>query len=87
MTETCSSAIYFRKLIPAVRIDATMIPDNMRLLEETPPLDEDRYSTNKSVIAAPVNAKSGTEKDPIKLKFIKSATEAPNAAPAETPRV
>lgn len=36
ITETCSLAMNFRKLIPAERIEATMIPDKIRLLEESP---------------------------------------------------
>ena len=42
MTETCSSAIYFNKLIPADKIAATMIPERIRLLEDNPPLEADR---------------------------------------------
>ena len=34
MTETCSSAMYFMKLMPADRIAATMMPERIRLLEE-----------------------------------------------------
>jgi len=32
--ETCSSATYFKKLIPADNIAATIMPDNMRLWED-----------------------------------------------------
>ncbi len=36
ITETCSLAINFKKLIPAERIAATIIPDKIRLLDESP---------------------------------------------------
>ena len=42
MTETCSSAMYFSKLIPADKIAATMIPESIKLFEEKPPLEEER---------------------------------------------
>ena len=40
MTATCSSATYFRKLMPAERIEATMMPERIRLLEDSPSADE-----------------------------------------------
>ena len=61
MTDTCSSAIYFKKLMPADKIAATIIPDRIRLLDEIPPPEADRYMTKPRVKAAPINAKRGTE--------------------------
>jgi hypothetical protein len=87
MIETCSSAIYFKKLMPADRIAATMIPDRIRLLEEYPPPDDERYRTNIRVLMAPTNASRGTDQVLIKLMLSKMASEAPKAAPADTPRV
>ncbi len=40
--ETCSSATCFKKLIPADKMAATMIPERIRLLEEKPPLEDER---------------------------------------------
>lgn len=88
--ETCSSAVYFKKLIPAERMAPTMIPDNIRLLEESFPKgffpEEEKYITKKRVKHAPVKAKSGTETIAMP-KFKKIAMQAPNAAPAEIPKV
>ena len=42
ITATCSSAIYFKKLMPAESMAATMMPDKIKLFEETPPLDDER---------------------------------------------
>ncbi len=90
MTETCSSAEYFKKLIPAESMAPTMIPDKIRLLEDSLPMDflpeEEKKITKKSVEHAPVKAKSGTETIAIP-KFKKIAIQAPNAAPAEIPSV
>ena len=61
MTPTCSSARYFRKLIPADRIAATIMPDRTRLVDDNPPLPDARKTTSNNVPAAPTNAKSGTE--------------------------
>jgi len=36
MTDTCSLAMNFKKLIPAERMAATITPDKIRLLEERP---------------------------------------------------
>ncbi len=36
ITETCSLAMNFKKLIPAERMAATIIPDKIRLLDESP---------------------------------------------------
>jgi len=59
--ETCSSAIYFIKLMPADNIAATIIPDNIRLWEDALPLKEDKNITANSVPDAPINANNGTE--------------------------
>jgi hypothetical protein len=40
--ETCSSATYFKKLIPADKIAATIIPERIRLLDDKPPLADER---------------------------------------------
>ena len=42
MTATCSSATYFKKLIPADKMAATMIPERIRLFDESPPLEDER---------------------------------------------
>ena len=34
MTATCSSATYFKKLMPADKMAATMMPDNIKLFED-----------------------------------------------------
>ncbi len=87
ITATCSSAIYFKKLMPADNMAATMIPERIKLVEETPPPEADRYMTKNKVVTAPIKAKSGTEAVPMNPIFNKMAKEAPKAAPAETPRV
>ena len=87
MTATCSSATYFRKLIPADKIAATMMPERIRLFEESPPLEDERYITNNNVTVAPTNANKGTEYDHIIPKLNKIASYAPKAAPADTPSV
>ena len=57
ITATCSSATYFRKLMPADKMAATIIPDKIRLFEDSPlPLDE-RYMTKSKVAAAPQKSK------------------------------
>ena len=42
ITLTCSSTMYLIKLTPADRMAETMIPDRIRLLEESPALEEAR---------------------------------------------
>jgi len=76
---------------------ATIMPERIRLLEESPGLvaelfEEARKITKKSVAMAPANAKTGTEQDELtvnakRLMLNKIAIEAPKAAPADTPRV
>src|SRR5210317_1413094 len=61
MTATCSSATYFKKLMPADKMAATIMPDRIRLFEESPPLEDERYTTNNNVTAAPTKANNGTE--------------------------
>ena len=65
ITDTCSLAMNFKKLIPAERIAATMIPDRIRLLEVRLLelcLDEpDRKITKNRVAQAPTKANRGTE--------------------------
>jgi len=61
MMETCSSAMYLRKLIPADKMAATIIPDSIKLLEDISPLKEERDITATRVPTAPQNAKIGTE--------------------------
>jgi len=59
--ETCSSATYLIKLIPADKIAATIKPDNIKLVEDILPLEDDRTSTAPRVVTPPINAKKGTE--------------------------
>ena len=90
ITETCSSAMYFKKLIPADKIAAIIIPDKIKLFEEKfePVLLEEpeRKITRIRVEMAPTNANKGIETKNAP-RFNKIAMHAPNAAPAETPRV
>ena len=90
ITETCSSAIYFKKLMPADKIAAIIIPDKIRLFEEKfkPALLEEpaRKITRIRVEIAPTNANKGIETKKVP-RFNKIAMHAPKAAPAETPRV
>ena len=61
ITETRSSAAYFKKLNPAESIAATIIPERIRLLDEYPPaVPPDRYSTTANVITAPAKAHNPT---------------------------
>lgn len=90
--ETCSSATYFKKLIPADKMAATIIPERIRLFEEKPPLADERYTTKNRVPIAPMKAKAGTEQAPRKILskrtiLKKNARQAPKAAPADTPSV
>jgi hypothetical protein len=86
--ETCSSAKYFTKLMPADKTAATIIPANMRLTGDIRPSEVDRNITAKRVETAPIKANKGTEYTPKKAAMSKSSTrEAPKAAPADTPSV
>lgn len=90
ITETCSFAINFKKLIPADNIAATIIPDKIKLLDDNPPIGvEDEYDkkiTKNRVAPAPAKAKSGTD-TVAAARFNNMAILAPKAAPAETPNV
>jgi len=87
---TCSSAIYFRKPIPAERMDATITPERMRVFDESRESGAARENTAMSVASEPAKAKSGTE---IQLGTLRPiidiimAREAPKAAPEEMPSV
>ncbi len=90
ITETCSSAMYFKKLIPAESIAATIIPDKIRLLDERVTAEflpeYERNITKKSVRHAPAKANKGTDTNEApRFKII--AAQAPKAAPADTPKV
>jgi hypothetical protein len=84
---TCSSARYFKKLMPAERIAPTMTPERISVWAEIWPLKVESLITIKRVTMAPINAKSGVEKRPSSEMFARSASEAPKAAPLEIPRV
>ncbi len=90
ITETCSLAINFKKLMPADRIAPTIIPDKIRLLDDNPAIgffeEKDKNITTNKVAQAPIKANMGTETYAAP-KFNKIAIHAPKAAPAETPRV
>ena len=51
--------MYFKKLIPAERIVAIIIPDKIRLFDEYWPSGEERERTEKRVRIAPPKANIG----------------------------
>jgi len=88
MTDTCSSATNFKKLMPADNMEETMIPDNIKLLDDKPSrvkvLPEDRKITVNRVSAEPAKANTGRT-NVLREGKNNIATDAPNAAPAEIP--
>ena len=85
--ETCSSAIYLMKLMPADKIAETIIPDKMRLFDEIPPLPEDKYITKNRVKTAHIKANRETENTVPVIMVKRIARDAPKAAPVDTPSV